>query len=47
VLARPVGVAQLLHRDDEDATALALALAHELLPLLEGGDAQDGQRSLL
>ena len=46
-LARPVGVPKLCARDEQDAAALSLALAHELLPLLVARDAQDCERALL
>ena len=47
VLAWPVGVAQLLHRDGQHAAAEPLALAQELLPLLEGDDAEDCERAFV
>ena len=43
-LARPVGVAQAFRRDQEDARALALRLAEEVVPLVIRGDAEDGER---
>src|SRR6266852_8329174 len=46
-LPRPVGIAQLLRRKQENAAALALALPHELLPLLVGRNAQERQRARL
>ncbi len=46
-LPRPVGIAQLLRRKQENASSLALALAHELLPLLVGRNAQERQQARL
>jgi hypothetical protein len=42
--ARPVGVAQFFRGEKNHAAALALALPHELLPLLVSGDAEESQR---
>ena len=46
-LARPIGVAQFVRRQQDYAAALALALAHELLPLFIRRDTQEGQRARL
>ena len=45
--ARPVGVAQFFRGQQNHAAALALALAHELLPLFVGRDAEKSQRARL
>ena len=44
-LARPVGIAQFLRRQQNHAAALALALAHELLALFVGGNAEESERA--
>ena len=41
--ARPIGIAEFLGRKQKHAAALALALAHEFLPLFVGGDAKKGE----
>ena len=43
--ARPIGIAQFFRRQQDHAAALALALAHEFLPLLVSRDAQESQRA--
>ena len=44
-LTRPVGVAQFFRGQQNHAAILPLALAHELLALLVGRDAQESQRA--
>ncbi len=44
-LARPVGIAESLRREQEHAAALALAFAHQFLAFFVGSDAQKGKRS--
>ena len=42
-LARPLGIPQLVGGQQEHAVPLPVALAQELVTLLEGGDAQQRQ----
>src|SRR5262249_21652885 len=46
-LARPVGVAQALFGQQEDAASLALALAQEFIPFLIGRNAQERRQASL